>query len=65
MKTIASNKHRVTPFNIRTGAKAPHFLVDAPQAQKRDETHKMAREEFKGRSSLAHYDNWDLEIEKI
>lgn len=65
MKTIASNKHRVIPFNIRTGAKAPYFLVDAPQAQKRDETHKMAREEFKEKSSLAKYDNWDLEIEKI
>lgn len=65
MKTIASNKHRVTPFNIRTGAKAPYFVVDVPQGQKRDETHKMAREEFKDKSSLSKYDNWNLEIEKV
>jgi len=65
MKAVASNKHRVTPFNIRTGAKAPYFLVDAPQAQKRDETHKMAKEEFKNRSSLNKYENWSLDIEKI
>ena len=56
------SKHRVTPVNIRTGAKAPSFIVEAEnKASSKD----AAREEFSNRSALSRYDNWELSVEKI
>jgi len=64
MKPSGITKHRVTPFNIKNGNTAPYFLIEAGQAKK-DELVKLASEEFKQRSALAKYSNWNLEIEKV
>lgn len=64
MKPSGITKHRVTPFNIRNGNVAPSFIIEAGQAKK-DELVKFASDEFKERSALAKYPNWNLEIEKV
>ena len=56
------SKHRVTPVNIRTGAKAPSFIVEA---ENKTSSKEVARKEFSSRSALSKYDNWNLEVEKI
>lgn len=65
MKPSTITKFRVTPFNIKNGNKAPYFIVEPSSAAKKEEVAKMAASEFKQRSSLAKYPNWDLEVEKI
>jgi hypothetical protein len=65
MKPSTATKYRVSPFNIKNGNKAPYFIVEPSAAAKRDEVAKLAASEFKQRSSLSKYPNWDLEVEKI
>lgn len=67
MKPSTATKYRVTPFNIRNGQKAPYFIVEPNSSIKneRDEATKLAHSEFKQRSSLSKYSNWDLDVEKI
>ena len=65
MKPSGVSKVRVTPTNVRNGAKAPYFVLDVNGTSKKDEVLKIANEEFKNRSSLSKFDNWDLEVEKV
>jgi hypothetical protein len=65
MKPSTSNKYRVTPFNIKNGNKAPYFVVESNNSSQKDEANKLAHSEFKLRSSLSKYSNWDLDVEKI
>lgn len=65
MKPSGITKHRVTPFNIKNGNVAPYFIIEAGQSAKKEEVLKVASDEFKDRSSLAKYSNWNLDIEKV
>jgi hypothetical protein len=65
MKPSTATKHRVTPVNLRSGAKAPYFIVETEAKAKRDEISKLASEEFKNRSSLSRSETWSFETEKI
>lgn len=65
MNPSGITKHRVVPFNIRNGNKSPYFIIEAGQSAKKEEVTKVASEEFKQRSALAKYSNWNLEIEKV
>ncbi len=65
MKPSTATKYRVTPFNIQNGNKAPYFIVEPSSSAKKEEVAKLAASEFKQRSSLSKYRNWDLDIEKI
>tara|TARA_R110000782_G_scaffold253454_1_gene341559 strand:+ start:377 stop:556 length:180 start_codon:yes stop_codon:yes gene_type:complete len=57
-------KFKVIPVNIRTGAKAPYFVVSlAANGNKQNETE--ARSVAKEMSSLSRYSNWDFEVNKI
>ena len=63
MKASGVSKHRVVPVNLRSGAKAPYFVIETNG--KKDEVRKMASEEFKERSSLFRSETWDVQTEKI
>lgn len=65
MKPSTATKYRVTPFNIKNGNKAPYFIVEPSNSAKKEEVSKLANSEFKQKSSLSKYPNWNLEIEKI
>lgn len=65
MKPSTATKYKVTPFNIRNGNKAPYFIVEPSAAAKKEEVVKLATSEFKQKSTLVKYQNWDLEVEKI
>lgn len=65
MKPSIATKFKVTPFNIQNGNKAPFFIVEPTSSAKRDEVVKQATVEFKQKSALSKYKNWDLEVEKI
>lgn len=65
MKPSKQTKYRVTPFNIKNGNKAPYFTVEPSSSAKKEEIAKLANAEFKQRSSLSKYSNWNLDIEKI
>lgn len=65
MKPSTATKYRVTPFNIKNGNKAPYFIVEPSASAKRDEVSKLANVEFKQKSSLSKYSNWNLDVEKI
>lgn len=65
MKPSTATKHRVTPVNLRSGAKAPYFIVETEPKAKKDEVSKLASEEFKNRSSLSRSETWNLEVEKM
>jgi hypothetical protein len=65
MKKSTATKYRVTPFNIKNGNRAPYFIVEPSASSKKEEINKLANSEFKQKSSLSKYSNWDLEIEKI
>lgn len=65
MKPSTATKYRVSPFNIKNGNKAPYFIVEPSAAAKKEEVAKLADSEFKQKSALSKYSNWDLEIEKI
>lgn len=63
MKASGASKHRVVPVNLRSGAKAPYFVIET--SGKKDEVRKMALEEFKQRSTLSRSETWNVEVEKI
>jgi hypothetical protein len=65
MKPSTATKFRVRPFNIKNGNQAPYFIVEPSSSAKKEEVSKLAFEEFRKRSSLSKYQNWDLEVEKI
>lgn len=65
MKPSTATKYRVSPFNIQNGNKAPYFIVEPSAAAKKEEVAKLAASEFKQRSSLSKYHNWNLEIDRI
>lgn len=65
MKKSTVTRHRVTPFNIRNGNKAPYFMLETPNGMKKDEVEKIASQEFKDRSSLSRFNNWDLDVERL
>ena len=65
MKPSTATKYRVSPFNIQNGNKAPYFIVEPSAAAKKEEVAKLAASEFKQRSSLSKYPNWNLEIDRI
>lgn len=65
MKPSTATKYRVTPFNIKNGNKSPYFIVEPSPSAKKDEVSKVAFSEFREKSSLSKYFNWDLDIEKI
>lgn len=58
-------RHRVTPVNLRSGAKAPYFILETSNSTKKDEIKKLANEEFKQRSSLSRSETWQVETEKM
>lgn len=63
MKVSTATKHRVTPVNLRSGAKAPYFIIET--SGKNDEVKKVAKEEFATRSSLSRSETWNVEVEKM
>lgn len=65
MKPSTTPKYKVTPFNIKNGQRAPYFIVEPSSTAKKEEVTKIAFDEFKNRSTLSKYSNWDLDIEKI
>jgi hypothetical protein len=65
MKKSPIAKHKVTPFNIRNGAKAPSFIVEVDNKAKREDIAKAAEAEFSSRSALAKYQDWNIETEKV
>lgn len=67
MKQSKATKFKVTPFNIKNGNKAPYFIIEPNVSGKnvKDEASKIANSEFKQRSSLSKYPNWNLDVEKI
>ncbi len=62
MKKSTVTKHKITPFNIRNGNKAPYFMLESSNSMKKDEI--AAHQEFKNKSSLSRFDNWNIDIER-
>lgn len=56
------SQFRVTPTNIRNGNKAPYFVINAAN---KHEAETQAAIEFKEKSSLSRFPNWNIDIEKI
>ncbi len=65
MKKSTVTKHKVTPFNIRNGNKAPYFMIESSNGMRKDEIEKAAHQEFKNKSSLSRFDNWNIDIERV
>ena len=55
-------KFKVTPTNIKLGAKAPYFIIEATN---KHESQKEAESEFVTRSNLSRYPEWELNIQKL
>lgn len=55
-------KFKVTPTNIKLGAKAPYFIIEATN---KHESQKEAEIEFATRSNLSRYPEWELNIQKL
>lgn len=53
--------YRVTPVNIRSGAKAPYYVVSISSGQKKEDAIIQA----KSLSRLSSFDNWSFEIDRI
>lgn len=54
-------KIKVTPINIKTGAKAPSYIISVPTSSNLD-LYKLAISEAKTLSRLSSFDNWSFEV---
>lgn len=57
-------KFRVTPTNIRNGAKAPYFVISL-QANGNKNQKADAEKQARLASRLSDFNNWSFEVEKI
>lgn len=56
---------RVTPTNIRNGAKAPYYIVSLQARDKNKNMKTEAEKQARTMSRLSAFDNWSFEVEKI
>lgn len=63
MKKLAVSKYKVTPVNLRNKSKAPSFIIET--SAKNEDVRKLADAEFSSRSSLAKYETWSVDVDKL
>lgn len=56
---------KVTPTNIRNGAKAPYYVVSLQVKDRNKNMKAEAEKQVRPLSRLSAFDNWSFEVEKI